>query len=182
MNDVKRVLINVNLRKDCRVLVVFVFVQRHTIHGIQAAQHVCQQRRIFILFFLFVGTLLSYNQVCSTSSQCSLSLGLSCSSNLCRCAIYYQWNSSLNTCKSNHSSKKNKESFCLGTTSSNNTLTYGNTCATGSAQCKSSLGLTCPTGNCSCLNNKIWNNTNCVCPSGTFVNASNLCGMRHCND
>lgn len=58
----------------------------------------------------------------------------------------------------------------------NNTLTFGTSCALGSAQCNGTIGLTC-SGTCNCTQTKVWNNVSqCVCPSGTFLNTSNLCG------
>ena len=121
--------------------------------------------------------MLSYNQACSSSNQCDSSKNLTCSNQLCLCDIYHQWSSSLTTCKvfSFLFKIENFFRFSLGSLILNNTFTYGNTCATGSGQCKSSLDLICPTGTCSCRTGKFWNNTHCVCPLGTFVNSSNLC-------
>ena len=59
----------------------------------------------------------------------------------------------------------------------NNTLTFGTSCTLGSAQCNGTIGLTC-SGTCNCTQTKVWNNVSqCVCPSGTFLNTSNLCGL-----
>jgi hypothetical protein len=122
-----------------------------------------------------LGTLLTYNQACTATNQCYTSLGLSCTNQLCQCDIYHSWSSVNNICKF-WIWDRNKFIYkkTLGGLILNNTLTYGNTCAVGSYQCNSAVDLTC-TGNCTCLNSKIWNGSSCVCPSGTFLNSSNLC-------
>ncbi len=49
--------------------------------------------------YIYLGTLLTYNQACSTSSQCNSSLGLSCTNQICQCDSYHSWNSTNNTCE-----------------------------------------------------------------------------------
>ncbi|CAF5216521.1 unnamed protein product, partial [Rotaria magnacalcarata] len=136
----------------------------HLIHGIRYLKLVgvrSKQKQTIKSkenFRIHSGTLLTYNQVCSTSSQCNSSLGLICTSQICQCDGYHSWVSLNNTC----------------VTIVNNTLNYGDTCAVGSSQCNSSVELTC-TGNCTCKNSKVWNISTCVCPAATFLNSSNLC-------
>ena len=65
-------------------------------------------------------------------------------------------------------------SLTLGQLIQNNTLSFGATCANGTSQCNSTVELTC-TGSCVCRNAKVWNISSCVCPAGTFLNATNLC-------
>ena len=55
---------------------------------------------LFVSSFDLVGTLLTYNQACSTSNQCSSSLGLICANRICDCDPYHSWNGTNNTCKS----------------------------------------------------------------------------------
>ncbi|UJR08158.1 hypothetical protein I4U23_012432 [Adineta vaga] len=101
---------------------------------------------------------LKYNDGCTSSSQCDSSLQLVCTNSLCKCNAYYTYNTTNSSC----------------TLILNNTLTYGDTCAVGSAQCKSSAGLAC-NGTCSCTATKAWNVSACSCPSATFLNSSSLC-------
>ena len=50
--------------------------------------------KLFIL-----GTLLTYNQACSTNSQCNSSLGLNCTNSVCQCDGFHAWNSANNSCE-----------------------------------------------------------------------------------
>jgi hypothetical protein len=47
----------------------------------------------------FLGTLLTYNQACSSSNQCNSLLGLNCTNQICQCDNYHSWSSSNNMCK-----------------------------------------------------------------------------------
>lgn len=48
-------------------------------------------------------------------------------------------------------------------TAADNSLTYGQTCKSGSNQCKSSQGLSCTNGFCSCTSPYSWNTATSSC-------------------
>jgi hypothetical protein len=50
-------------------------------------------------FRIILGALLTYNQTCSSSSQCDSTKGLSCNNSICVCDTTKYWESNLKDCR-----------------------------------------------------------------------------------